>query len=120
MTLTYQASEHASPFYGMMGVAKAALESAVRYLAIEMGERRIRVNAISPGPIETPAALGELLAFLRNPEALATPAGAVLRSAVAEIQNDPVMSAEDDQAKAKRLWNVVQTRVAGECAIPGV
>ncbi|MEM9057857.1 MAG: SDR family oxidoreductase, partial [Pseudomonadota bacterium] len=70
MTLTYQASEHASPFYGMMGVAKAALESAVRYLAIEMGQQRVRVNAISPGPIETPAALGEMLAFLRDPSAL--------------------------------------------------
>lgn len=83
MTLTYQASEHASPFYGMMGVAKAALESCVRYLAIEMGQQRARVNAISPGPIETPAALGEMLAFLRDPAALETPAGAVLRSAVA-------------------------------------
>ncbi|MEL7449738.1 MAG: SDR family oxidoreductase [Pseudomonadota bacterium] len=118
MTLTYQASEHASPFYGMMGVAKAALESCVRYLAIEMGQQRARVNAISPGPIETPAALGEMLAFLRDPEALETPAGAVLRSAVAAMKNDPEMMNEPDNVKAKALWNVVQTRVAGECALP--
>ncbi len=117
MTLTYQASEQASPFYGLMGVAKASLECCVRYLAIEMGEHNVRVNAISPGPIETPAALGEMLAFLRNPEALATPAGAILRGAVARIQSDPALAGEDDQVKAKALWHVVQTRVAQECAI---
>ena len=117
MTLTYQASEQASPFYGLMGVAKAALESAVRYLAIELGQSNVRINAISPGPIETPAALGEMLAFLRNPSALDTPAGAVLRGAMQRLQADPLLSKEDDQVKAKALWHAVQTRISQECAI---
>ena len=66
ITLTYQASQRAEASYGLMGVAKSALESCVRFLAIEMGQKRVRVNAISPGPIETPAAVGEVLAFLRD------------------------------------------------------
>ncbi len=117
ITLTYQASEQASPFYGMMGVAKAALESCVRYLAIELGTLDVRVNAISPGPIETPAALGEMLAFLRNPQSLNSPAGAVLKDAVERLRRDPELSKEDDQVKAKALWHSVQSRVAAECAL---
>ena len=117
ITLTYQASEQASPFYGMMGVAKSALESAVRYLAIEMGEKGIRVNAISPGPIETPAAIGEMLAFLRSPDAFNTRAGKLLQSAMNQIQSNPEFSRADDYRKAKFLWHAVQSRVAQECAI---
>lgn len=56
MTLTYIGSVRALPAYNVMGVAKAALESAVRYLAYECGSKNIRVNAISPGPIKTVAA----------------------------------------------------------------
>ncbi len=56
MTLTYIGSILALPAYNAMGVAKAALESSVRYLAYECGEKNIRVNAISPGPIRTVAA----------------------------------------------------------------
>jgi hypothetical protein len=70
ITLTYQASERAEASYGLMGVSKSALESAVRYLALELGPKKIRVNALSPGPIETVAATGIMGAFLRNPEAL--------------------------------------------------
>jgi enoyl-[acyl-carrier-protein] reductase (NADH) len=70
ITLTYQASQRADPMYGLMGVVKAALESTMRYLALELGTKRIRVNAISPGPIVTVAAVGILLTFLRNPAAL--------------------------------------------------
>jgi enoyl-[acyl-carrier protein] reductase I len=53
VTLTYLGSRRAVPHYNVMGVAKAGLESAVRYLAAEMGPSGIRVNAVSPGPIET-------------------------------------------------------------------
>ncbi len=53
ITLTYQGSNRVTPFYNVMGVAKAALESAVRYLANDLGPQGIRVNAISPGPMKT-------------------------------------------------------------------
>ncbi len=53
LTLTYQGSNRVTPFYNVMGVAKAALESAVRYLANDFGPQSIRVNAISPGPMKT-------------------------------------------------------------------
>jgi enoyl-[acyl-carrier protein] reductase I len=58
MTLTYYGSEKVVPRYNVMGVAKAALEASVRYLAQDLGRRRIRVNAISAGPIKTLAARG--------------------------------------------------------------
>ena len=58
MTLTYLGSERIIPNYNVMGVAKAALEASVRYLAADLGARGIRVNAISPGPIKTLAAMG--------------------------------------------------------------
>ena len=53
ITLTYQGSNRVTPFYNVMGVAKAALESSVRYLANDLGPQQIRVNAISPGPMKT-------------------------------------------------------------------
>ncbi|HID07597.1 MAG TPA: enoyl-ACP reductase [Armatimonadetes bacterium] len=58
ITMTYIGSERAVPNYNIMGVCKAALEAIVRYLAFELGERNIRVNALSPGPIPTLAARG--------------------------------------------------------------
>jgi enoyl-[acyl-carrier protein] reductase I len=58
LTLTYLGSERVVPGYNVMGVAKAALEASVRYLAYELGERQIRVNALSPGPVSTLAARG--------------------------------------------------------------
>ncbi|MBP1850326.1 enoyl-ACP reductase FabI [Rhizobium halophytocola] len=58
MTLTYYGAEKVMPHYNVMGVAKAALEASVRYLAVDMGARGIRVNAISAGPIKTLAASG--------------------------------------------------------------
>jgi enoyl-[acyl-carrier protein] reductase I len=58
MTLTYYGSDKVSPNYNVMGVAKAALESCVRYLAADLGPRGVRVNAISAGPIKTLAASG--------------------------------------------------------------
>ncbi len=53
LTLTYEGANKVTPFYNVMGVAKAALESAVRYLANDLGPQKIRVNAISPGPMKT-------------------------------------------------------------------
>lgn len=53
LTLTYQGSNRVTPYYNVMGVAKAALESAVRYLANDLGPQGIRVNAVSPGPMKT-------------------------------------------------------------------
>jgi len=58
VTLTYLGATRAVPNYNVMGVAKAALESSTRYLAAELGEKGIRVNAISAGPIRTLAASG--------------------------------------------------------------
>ncbi|MCP1167214.1 enoyl-ACP reductase FabI [Limimaricola litoreus] len=53
ITLTYQGSNKVTPFYNVMGVAKAALEASVRYLANDLGPEGIRVNAVSPGPMKT-------------------------------------------------------------------
>jgi enoyl-[acyl-carrier protein] reductase I len=58
LTLTYYGAERVMPHYNVMGVAKAALEASVRYLAEDLGKDRIRVNAISAGPIKTLAASG--------------------------------------------------------------
>jgi enoyl-[acyl-carrier protein] reductase I len=58
LTLTYYGAERVMPHYNVMGVAKAALEASVRYLASDLGKDRIRVNAISAGPIKTLAASG--------------------------------------------------------------
>ncbi len=58
LTLTYYGAEKVMPHYNVMGVAKAALEASVRYLAVDLGGRNIRVNAISAGPIKTLAASG--------------------------------------------------------------
>ena len=58
LTLTYYGAERVMPHYNVMGVAKAALEASVRYLASDLGKERIRVNAISAGPIKTLAASG--------------------------------------------------------------
>lgn len=58
MTLTYYAAEKVVPHYNVMALAKASLESCVRYLAFELGPQNVRVNAISAGPIKTLAARG--------------------------------------------------------------
>ncbi len=58
VTLTYYGAERVMPHYNVMGVAKAALEASVRYLAADLGAQNIRVNAISAGPIKTLAASG--------------------------------------------------------------
>lgn len=58
LTLTYYGAERVMPHYNVMGVAKAALEASVRYLAVDLGSNQIRVNAISAGPIRTLASAG--------------------------------------------------------------
>jgi enoyl-[acyl-carrier protein] reductase I len=58
ITLTYYGAERIMPHYNVMGIAKAALESSVRYMAEDLGKDGIRVNAISAGPIKTLAASG--------------------------------------------------------------
>jgi enoyl-[acyl-carrier protein] reductase I len=58
LTLTYYGAEKVIPHYNVMGVAKAALETSVKYLAADLGREKIRVNAISAGPIKTLAASG--------------------------------------------------------------
>lgn len=68
ITLTFQGSNRIAPNYNVMGVAKAALESATRYLANDLGPQGIRVNAISPGPMKTlaGAAIGGARATFRH------------------------------------------------------
>lgn len=71
ITLTYAGSNRVTPYYNVMGVAKAALESSVRYLANDLGPEGIRVNAISPGPMKTlaGAAIGGARKTYRHTEA---------------------------------------------------
>ncbi|MEM8850344.1 MAG: enoyl-ACP reductase [Pseudomonadota bacterium] len=71
LTLTFDGSRRVVPFYNVMGVAKAALEAAVRYLAADLGPEGIRVNAISPGPMKTlaGAAIGGARRTYRHTEA---------------------------------------------------
>ena len=71
VTLTYGGSNRVTPFYNVMGVAKAALESSMRYLANDLGPQAIRVNAISPGPMKTlaGAAIGGARKTYRHTEA---------------------------------------------------
>jgi len=58
LTLSYYGAEKVIPHYNVMGVAKAALEASVKYLAMDLGPQNVRVNAISAGPIKTLAASG--------------------------------------------------------------
>ena len=68
VTLSYFGAEKVVPGYNVMGVAKAALEATVRYLANSLGEKKIRVNAISAGPIKTLAArgVGDFATMMKN------------------------------------------------------
>src|SRR5262249_34751439 len=71
VTLTYLGGERVVPGYNVMGVAKAALDMSVRYLAANLGEKGVRVNAISAGPVKTLASAGiggvsKILEHMRN------------------------------------------------------
>ena len=71
LTLSYMGSQRVTPNYNVMGVAKAALESTVRYLSNDLGSQKIRVNSISPGPMKTlaGAAIGGARQVYRTAEA---------------------------------------------------
>ena len=76
LTMSYLGAQEAVPHYGMMGPIKAALESLVRYMAVELGPQNIRVHAVSPGPIATRAASGiEAFDQLMNHERNKSPLG---------------------------------------------
>lgn len=80
LAVTYIGSERVIPNYGLMGPVKAALESVVRYAAVELGPKKIRVNAMSPGPIATRAASGIAnFSALLEKEAQALPEGEMVR-----------------------------------------
>jgi enoyl-[acyl-carrier protein] reductase I len=103
VTLTYYGAEKVMPHYNVMGVAKAALEASVRYMAEDLGKRAIRVNAISAGPIRTLAAsgIGDFRYMLRWNEY-----NAPLRRAV---------STEEVGSAALFLLSDLGKAVTGEC-----
>jgi enoyl-[acyl-carrier protein] reductase I len=115
VTLSFMAAQKAMPVYGMMGVAKAALESLVRYLAVELGKHEVRVNAISAGPVETLAALSEIIAFKRNPSALERLEGALVRNVIEQLSKDE--RDEDELSFARRVWRRLQQEFARKSAI---
>jgi enoyl-[acyl-carrier protein] reductase I len=94
MTMTYYASEKVVPRYNVMAVAKAALECTVRYLAYELGKNKIRVNAISAGPVKTLAARG-IPGFTDMHKAHAERAPLGRNVEVAEVGNTGVFLASD-------------------------
>ncbi len=120
LTLTFQASQRAVPMYGTMGIAKAALEATVRYLALELGPRKIRVNAVSPGPVQTVAALGEIIAFLREPDAAHHQRGQLTRAAVEEARRELGPGDHDEVTIATAAWRHVQADFAYRSALPDI
>jgi len=121
MTLSFAAAERAVPFYGMMGVTKSALESMVRYLALELGRQKARVNAISAGPVETVAALGILLAFNQDTESIGRLPGRLLpESLQAAEKEDPGLRESDPMAFAKLVWKHVQRGFAQTSPLPEI
>ncbi|HWZ33685.1 MAG TPA: enoyl-ACP reductase [Bryobacteraceae bacterium] len=94
ITLTYLGSSRVLTNYNVMGVAKAALEAAVRYLASELGPSRIRVNAISAGPVKTASARG-IKDFSKILEAVSTRAPFRRNTDPAEVADAAVFLASD-------------------------
>ena len=123
VTLSFLAAQRAMPLYGMMGVAKGALESLARYLAVELGRDRIRCNVVSPGPIETLAALSEVVALRRDPAALEEMATVRLRDILQRHGMDlatlspPAEPSEEDVAFARGVWREVLQEFAERSAI---
>ena len=117
ITLTYQASQRADPIYGMMGVVKSALESTVRYLALELGVKNIRVNAISPGPVVTVAAMGILLSLWRNPEALERQRSPLAKEVLARAKAEMGGNVADEEVFAQVAMKHLQIAVAQKCPI---
>ncbi len=94
MTLTYLGSTRVVPNYNVMGVAKAALEASVRYLASDLGAQKIRVNAISAGPVKTASARG-IKDFSTILELVATRAPLRRNTDPAEVADTAVFLASD-------------------------
>ena len=94
ITLTYLGATRVLTNYNVMGVAKAALEASVRYLASELGEKKIRVNAISAGPIKTAAARG-IKDFTKMYQAVAERAPLRRATDPAEVADTAVFLASD-------------------------
>ena len=119
ITLSFVAAERAMPFYGMMGVTKSALESMVRYLALELGGRKARVNVISAGPVETLAALGIILAFTQDPEVVRLLPGHILSDTTkAADAESPGLRDSDQMAWARLVWKHVRQVFAQHSALP--
>ena len=94
MTLTYLGSTRVVTNYNVMGVAKAALEASVKYLASELGKNKIRVNAISAGPIKTISARG-IKDFSKVLEFVAQHAPLRRNTDIAEVADTAVFLASD-------------------------
>jgi enoyl-[acyl-carrier protein] reductase I len=94
MTLTYLGSTRVVTNYNVMGVAKAALEASVRYLASELGPQKIRVNAISAGPIKTISARG-IKDFSKVLEAVAQRSPLRRNTDLAEVADTAVFLGSD-------------------------
>ncbi len=121
ITLSFMAAERATPFYGMMGVTKSALESMVRYLALELGRQKARVNVISAGPVETVAALGIILAFRQDLDATRQLPGRILPDTMEAAEKEsPGLRETDPMAYAKLVWKHVQRGFAQHCALPEI
>lgn len=119
VAMSFQAAQRAWPLYGMMGVTKSALEGMVRYLSLELGERKVRVNAISPGPVETLAALGIIIAFSRDSAALEQHQGRVLYDSIESVTREqPGLRDSDEMTWARLVWNRVQHALARHCPLP--
>jgi enoyl-[acyl-carrier protein] reductase I len=141
LTLTYAGSVRVMPNYNVMGVAKAALEASVRYLAVDLGSRQIRVNAISAGPLKTLAASGigdfryilkwnEYNAPLRRNVSIQEVGGSALyllsdlgSGVTGEVHHVDagyhtvgMMSVEGAPENAQLLQNMVQSAVGGDKA----
>ncbi|RPI23478.1 MAG: SDR family oxidoreductase [Acidobacteria bacterium] len=119
ISLSFLAAQRAAPMYGLMGVAKSALESATRYLALELGSLKARINTISAGPVETLAALGILLAFAQEPAVLAHLPGDILSGPIAAVDKEnPGLRESDPMAWARLAWRHLQERFAAHSALP--
>jgi enoyl-[acyl-carrier protein] reductase I len=103
LTVTFYGSERVVEHYNLMGPVKAALESATRYLAAELGSRQIRVHAISPGPIRTRAASG----IDRFDELLARAAAAAPEGELVDISDVGALAAFLVSDSARRITGTI-------------
>jgi len=121
MTLSFMAAERAVPFYGLMGVTKSALESMVRYLALELGRQKARVNAISAGPVETVAALGIVMAFAQDMESTRQLPGTLIGDMMDTAEKEtPGLQESDPMAYARAVWKHLQRGFTEHCALPEI